>query len=358
MKMYFVFFLVFSSLLYFSCNEDNSVSINPETKKITLQKSKWKLVTDSTIIDKIKKNKFKTDSIVIGAYPCGVKDVYVWGTDHYEITNGKYLGILPQNFSQSSYNSYKNFYGFNQIIVASTQHISWALNAGYTRDFLMGNVNFSPGSVDQLGYLKYYYLDEPIERNGTVEGVRWLAQFIHEEYPTSLLMLGSYKLPTDWYDILTGTTYGQLYSSILNNASNTRMMCDQYYDGTVFYGPDQVPHWNAFKNSYGQSRVFTHWISGDIDGGEQNQFGYLLDAATNLGINNLWLFMGGSGNSSFIDWFCDVAHQKYWMNKYERRYCIEYRCSYSNPCECDPTLPDGWYIYKVWDLGQVRLASR
>ncbi len=46
----------------------------------------------------------------------------------------------------------------------------------------MGNVNFSPGSVDQLGYLKYYYLDEPIERNGTVEGVRWLAQFIHEYY--------------------------------------------------------------------------------------------------------------------------------------------------------------------------------
>lgn len=165
-KLFYILFVFYSLFLVLACEEGNPVLLSSENININLEKRKRTLVTNSIIIEKIKKGKFiiDTSTVIINAFPCGVKDVYVWLTDHYEIANGKYLGIWPQSFTQNSYNSYKNYYGLNQIIVSSTQHISWALNAGYSRDNLMGNVNFNPGSVSHLGYLKYYYLDEPLEK--------------------------------------------------------------------------------------------------------------------------------------------------------------------------------------------------
>lgn len=354
----FIVFLIFLLGVLLSCKENDSINSIEMSNEFQLEKDKWKIVIDSTIIKKAKKSKlFKDSTVVIRGLECGIKYIYGWAASKYEIADGKLLGICPLTFSQSSYESYKNFYGFNQIMVGGPQHLAWAISVGYSRNNIMGAVNFNPNYVDQYGYLKYYHLDEPIENGGTPEAVRLLAEYIHVNFPSSLLMLSSFKDP-DTYNYYWGFTYGDLYLNILNNASNTRIICDQYYDGTVFYGPDQVPFGEEYQEFYGQTKIFTHWISARIDYGEQLQYDYLIDAAENLGINSLWLYAGDSPSSSYIDRFCDAAHDNFWMDKYEKKYCLEYRCYFQDPCDCDPSLPDGWYLYQVWDLGQERLATR
>lgn len=106
------------------------------------------------------------------AGPCGEKQTYGWGFDHYQSKVGKYLGIFTALKTPSEL---YNKYGFNQLFIGDKQA---ALSAGFKADSLMGGINFSPASVAQYGYVKYYHLDEPIENGATPENIRWIAQYI------------------------------------------------------------------------------------------------------------------------------------------------------------------------------------
>ena len=58
----------------------------------------------------------------------------------------------------------------------------------------------------------------------------------------------------------------------------------------------------------------------------------------------------GSGNAGYIDEFCLDAWQDGWLRRYEQEYLTEWRCSYPNPCDCEDTNPDGWYIFEIIPL--------
>ena len=191
---------------------------------------------------------------------------------------GKYLGIWTS--LKSPYELYHK-YGFNELFIGDRQT---ALNAGFKADSLMGGINMSTSSVDQYGSIGYYHFDEPIEQGYSASNILWIASYIHDYYPNSKLMVSSYKSPGDPY-------YSSNYLNILFNASNTRIMCDQYYDGTIWYGHDQRQFWIDFKNFYSIIKNTANWISLDIDhdGGD---YPALFAEADNLGINNLWVYGG------------------------------------------------------------------
>lgn len=336
-KLIVLFFPLLLFIIFYSCNKDNSSVVAPTKKddNVKLQKkNKWpKKIYDSTYGEIV----IDYNVITPSKYPCGIKDTYGWGWDHYQSKVGRYLGIwtgikTPSQLYQK--------YGFNQFFIGDRQA---ALSAGFKEDSLMGGINFAPTSVDQYGRLGYYHLDEPIEKGASPENIRWIAQYIHDYYPSSKLMLSSYK------SIPSATSLS--YLSVLTNASNTYIMCDQYYDGTIWYGHDQRQFWTDYKNFYTPPRVPAHWISGLTDGA-QGDFPMLFGHANNLGVNSLWLFMLTSNDPYVIDQFCFSGWNNGWLRKFEQYYCIEWHCDYG--CECDPSNPGDWYVYKVWPLGNTR----
>jgi len=184
-----------------------------------------------------------------------------------------------------------------------------------------------------------------------------ILQIIYSNNSDAKFCLTSWKKPIDVY------TMG--YLSVLGQTSNTEMICDQYYDQSIWCGDDQRTHWTLFKNYYGSSRVKSHWMHLLIDG-MQGDFYELFGHANNLGINKLWIYAGDA------EGYCDdiiltypyyelylsnlgtAAWSNGWLRAIQRKYVYEYRCSYPNPCDCDINLPDGWYLYKVWPFNEYR----
>lgn len=119
-------------------------------------------------------------------------------------------------------------------------------------------------------------------------------------------------------------------------------MCDQY-DG------DQRNLWSGFRNYVG-IRNPSNWIHTRRD--QTNEFSQLIGHANNLGINSLWLFIGGDGIPANVPTFCDKSWRNGWLRKFERYYCIEWHCNYG--CECDPSDPGDWYVYKIWPFNSTR----
>lgn len=134
------------------------------------------------------------------------------------------------------------------------------------------------------------------------------------------------------------------------------MMCDQYYDGTIFYGDDQRPYWTWFKNNYSSSRVKSHWIHLLIDG-IQNDFNMLFDHANGLRINMLWLFAGDANNgwpgieetltlanyNTYLAQFCNTAFNKGFLRKFEIKVIRYYRCQARDCNDCYET--NTWEMY-------------
>lgn len=331
LTFFLLLFIIFSN-----CSKESNPVITPTEKNqnafLEKKKKKWPAVIyDSTYGEIV----MDYNVVIPTAFPCGIKDTYGWGFDHYQSKVGKFLGIWTTLKTPSEL-YYK--YGFNQLFIGNKQA---ALSAGFKVDSLMGGINFSPSSVDQYGYVKYYHLDEAIENGASAEDVRWIAQYIHDYYPNSKLMLSSYKNSMGYY---------LQYLEVLNNASNTYIMCDQYYDGTIFYGADQRQFWTDYKNIYTHPRVPAHWISEEIDG-SQGDFSRLFGHANNLGINSLWLYMFNS-TGNYFNQFCSSAWYNGWLRKFEQYFCIEWHCDYG--CECDRDDPNDWYVYRIWPLGSFR----
>jgi hypothetical protein len=144
----------------------------------------------------------------------------------------------------------------------------------------------------------------------------------------------------------------QYLGGVLNQASNTRIMCDKYV-GWFNEPIDQRSYWSEFRAAYG-NKNFANWLSLDKDH-DDGQYSALIGHANNLGINNLWVYSYGSGNSSYITEFCNAAWNNAWLRKFEQYYKIIWRCTLQDPCDCNPSDPDaGWYIYQIIPLGSYR----
>lgn len=192
-----IFLATFVSVLFVlsSCNESALVenseqvkpidkvsenSLNKESSKI---KPYGKIIGYETIIENGIKRKIpiyygEPDSNEVGikALPCDYYSTNIYQFDKYQSKPGKWLGIWTNLKTQSDL---YHKYGFTQLFVSNYQAKQSAISAGFKVDSLMGGINFSPSSVSQYGYLKYYHLDEPIEHDAYPEDIRLIGQYIH-----------------------------------------------------------------------------------------------------------------------------------------------------------------------------------
>ncbi len=194
---------------------------------------------------------------------CKYKRVYVDGeVDHFKEKSGKWLGLWD-GYNKIGYQNSRTKWGFTKYFVSSENVRTSAINAGYNPDNIMAAVftnNFSYWFTP--GTYKAYHLDEVFERGSLSRSqVVSMANTLDMYYDHAKLFLSSYKIRNDVYDKVDD------YQYVLNNTLNTYLMCDQYYDGSIWYGNDQRPYWNKFNDCYG-CRVLSHWLSLDIDGSQ------------------------------------------------------------------------------------------
>jgi hypothetical protein len=361
-----IFFLI-SFVLFSTCSKDSNpvVTSTEKNKNLSLEKKKknWPAVIyDSTYGEIV----MDYNVITPTAFPCGIKDTYGWGWDHYQSKAGKYLGIQKeQSFWADAYNKY----GFTQIGIYNRTERDIARNIGFKWDSMfvwLNNYSSAINTINDVNYgfgeIKYvrnFFVDEPIERNTwAVSNLQNIAEYLYNNIALSKMYLVSYKWPTVPYT-LPGPTYGYMYNQVLNFKPNTYIMCDEYH-GNCFGNVD--PYWTEFRSYYGTNKSKSNWMHvvinngyGNFAGpcpGTSNNFYDLFGDANDSGINSLWLYAQNTGSSQDLRIFGESAWQRGWLRKFERYFCIEWHCDYG--CECDPTDPDVWYVYKIWPFNDTR----
>ena len=285
----------------------------------------------------------------------------VWEFDHFQSKPNKWLGIWDTKQYVSKQDLLRKW-GFTNFFVSSLTERNSAVSAGFNPDSIMCKIKIISSSQYEIpsGNYKAYYLDEPLERyNLSTNQVIAIANDVYNNHNHASLFLSSYS------DNSISMSY---YLTILNSTYNTRIMCDQYHDGTIFCGNDQRDYWTDFKNTYGGARVSSHWIHLYIDG-DENDFNQLFGHANNLNINSLWLFAGNKGDdwcddgenltesifNQYIYDFCNEAFENGWLRKFEHLYRYYWKCpdEYGDPCYCN-SHPDAWVLDRIEDLNQER----
>ncbi len=336
------------SFFFSSCSDetivdsvDKKYKISKRFEKINLDSIKGEVGT-STYIDSL---------LGIDGYPCGVKDVTSWALDHYEAQSGVIVGIWPHNArmqNSTEISKLKNKYGFNYILLASAYDLTkfnLILNSGFARNNIMAQIlpnNFQQKTY-QYGSIYAYYVDEPSENGYSMAGIR---DAINNNAPGSKLIISGYKR-TYGLDGYVSTSDGVLFSSYKHWwECLPGVWCSWPVD------PDQRPDWTDMKNRYG-NKSFMNWVGAHQD---LSEYPVLLGHSANLGLPGVWLYQLEEVDNSEdnILSFCYNAWASGYLRRFERKYIYEYRCSYPNPCDCDRSLPDGWYLYKIWPMSDIR----
>lgn len=179
-----IFFLI-SFILFSTCSKESNPVVAPTEKNENValeKKNKWpEKIYDSTYGEIVMDYSVITPT----AFPCGIKDTYGWGFDHYEPQASKILGIWPQLGSPPSlWSEYRIKWGFKQILLGN---IAYGTLAGYSNVNVM--IPLPNYSVYQNIILSEdsptYYVDEPIETgrfsvNQLVEAANFIS--IHRPY--------------------------------------------------------------------------------------------------------------------------------------------------------------------------------
>lgn len=328
-------FFIISFVLFSTCSNDSNPVITPSEKNenaaLEKKKNKWPAVIyDSTY------GEIVMDYSVITpmAAPCGTKQTYGWGLDHYEPQSGKTLGIWPNhNTGPTQWTEYRTKWGFKQMLTTNT---TYGEMGGYSKSNCLVTIpNFSTYQSAILNSDSCnYYVDEPFEQERfSMAQLLTVAYFLNTYRPYSQLYISSYS-PPEW-----------VYYYVLDHTNNTLMMSDKY-EG------DQRSMWSTFRNHYGTLNP-ANWIHTNTD---LYEFSQLIGHANNLGINSLWFFIADDGgHPANVPSFCYSAWQNGWLRKFEQYFRIEWRCTLQDPCDCDPSDPDaGWYIYQIWPTGAYR----
>ena len=371
-KIFLPFVLTFISFLFIliSYNEPNVVENKTnavvQNENLSLEKSndsykpKGKIIgyKEVEVNGKMKKipiyyDPADTNGIEPKALPCDYYSIYVSEFDHYAPKSGKTLGIFNMKENIKSATELHNKWGFNGYLDISQTKIE-LINIGYDYNNIMVEVTINNGQYSLPSDIYYkYYVNEPFEKSTiSVTNMINLANAVYSINANATVNMGSYK-DTDYYL--------DKYTDVLSSTSNSRMMCDQYYDGTIFYGHDQRAYWDWFKNNYGP-KVYTHFIHILIDG-IQGDFNMLFDKANSLGLNTLWLYAGDAENcnwyelggicetlnqsnyKTYLNQFCNTAFNKGWLRCFVKTYKYMYHCPdyYNNPCYCSQN-DTGWEL--------------
>ncbi len=340
LKLIFMFILV----IFYSCTDQliNTVVDNREVNRI----NKTLMSLDSSIISPDKPL-------------CGTKDVTVWLFDHYEPKTGKIFGIWPHQSWKNDLNKLTELrtkWGFNYIVLPYSDGISTRsnyINSGFTMNKIMVTIyDFEHANqqwvIDTFTGAYAFYADEP---NTTNEWRNYqlsflgMPEYIDIHSPNSLFITGSYK-PNDGFDGYVSVTDKVLFTGYCRYYEPLPGIWTSYdciTDG-------QRWNWTDFKNRY-PSKSKSNWIGTHED---QSEYEQLLGHALNLGLNEIWLYSNGNSSWDEIAGYASHAFNAGWLRGFERKFVYEYHCYYDDPCDCDPTLSDGWYVYKIWRFNDIR----
>ena len=347
-------FFIISFVLFSTCSKESNPVVTPteknETTSLDKKKKKWPAVIyDSTYGEIV----MDYDVVTPTAMPCGIKDTYGWGLDHFEPKPGKIIGVWPYEFTQQNLSTLRTKWGYSYLFFGfSYDDNKWntAIAAGFSLDKIMIAVTDIPDAqrfnlISYRGNAYAYYVGEPADQNHSMGGVTtalnelgFSSAFIIDGYKrtyaldyavetSDMVLFSSYH---HWYELLPGVWVSWPYDE------------------------DQRPDWTDMKNRYG-NKFSMSWINTS----EISEFGYLFGHAANLGLNGIWIYgylqENGQPTPHYNDQWFNISHAAFYsgfLRKFEGYYCIEWHCDYG--CECDPDNPDDWYIYRVWPLGSTR----
>lgn len=350
-----IFFLI-SFILFSTCSKESNPVVAPTEKNENValeKKNKWpEKIYDSTYGEIV----MDYNVITPTAYPCGVKDTYGWGRDHFEPKAGKLVGVWPYEYTLANLTTLRTKWGYSHIFFGyDFDNSKWNIvtSAGYTLDKIMISVGQIADAnraslISQRGNAYAYYVGEPADQNHSMGGVR---SALNQYGYTSLFVIDGYK-----------RTYGLDYAVQMSD----KVLFSSYHHWwetlpgvwvSLPYNLDQRSDWSDMKNRYG-NKFSMSWINTS----EISEFYNLFGHAANLGLNGVWIYgyMYEEDeiyypNPHYNDQWENISNAAFYsgfLRKFEQYFCIEWHCNYG--CDCDRSDPDVWYIYKIWPLGSTR----
>lgn len=315
------------------------------------------------------------------ALQCGTKVTYGYGTHHYEAKAGKLVGVWPYDFTEANLKELRTKWGYTGIFCQNKNqyNLATSLNVGYKSDSVMLSIAYS--WYNPLEYLtlldscnaKYYYIDEAVNHACMGNAGKRLYQDweiaeinnnVSSKRPGSYLVNSGYKRcpHLDYLVAYSNIIMYSAYSEWVNPAVNywncyTNMTWSPSIEKLWVEGDpvDQRASWSDMRNKYGSKFSMT-WINTK----ELSEFLDLFGHAKNLGLNSVWIYgfveCDENGNNCIPvphhndqwDNISNAAFYNGYLRRFVQDYRIEWRCDSLNPCQdCDPTDPEGWYIYQI-----------
>ncbi len=349
-----------------SINTDDTVITLPLSKK-TIEFKKGTPSDKIALLDKYlsthKNLPTKRQTVSPNALTCGQYDEYDWEYENqYQAVPGKNLGIWTNDITVwQTYNQY----GFTSLFVTSTTDIDSGYADGFSEDNMMwglGLPDYAGGITNSTSggrHVGSYYIDEPIETGKGGGG--WTPTLVLDaaSLTPKPVMLGSYKWPVvpQYYDVLTNTTYGQIYGPLINSANNLYIMCDEYHGNCLGTVED---YWGEFHDYYTSPKNPTDWLNvvdNNGTGGGHNTcnsenstswYDLIHFADGSLGMNTIWLYAENTGDEQAIASFCYAAWYEGWLLRQQKQILTVWKCSTSPCTSCSYPNSGAWYILESY----------
>jgi hypothetical protein len=385
------FLIAILSFLLASCYEETNLVQSNALEKKFYKKLATKIDSNIVYVDSVRfemeyafgdpRNLAAEADMVIEpqAQLCGTKTTYGWGVDHFEPMAGKLVGIWPVNYHSPSYLlEYKNKWGYSGLFIgADSYEYNEALQVGYLPANLMISIHNQTAVNDNYAekvdnfYAGRYYIGEPVDHqcDGNEDtGKRMykptelipIKTYISSKRPNSVFVLDGYKR-CDHLQV-AGTIADKVMFSSYHHWIN---LGTGYCITNMGWGPsietyyingdsDQRPDWSEMKNIFGP-RFTATWVSA-----QESEFGDLFGHASNLGLNEVWIYMGEAYPPEKFEAISLAAWNSRFLRRFDRKYRIEWRCDNPDPCRnCDPTNgDDGWYVVSSTPTYEVKEVIR
>jgi hypothetical protein len=274
-----------------------------------------------------------------------VQNDTVWQFENYQTREGFVIGIWPHEArltDAAEISKLNNLFGFSHIyfnVDHGDAKFKMMNESGFERDKIM--VSLSPEvfreRINEFKDVYAYYIDEPNERNKQTEGVK---EFIDSVSPGSLYIISGYRRTSPFTKLVAGSD-GVMFSSYKHW---WHCFPGVWCPFPVNY--DQRSDWTDMKERYG-NKSFSNWVGAHRDTTDYEE---LLEHASILNLKGVWLYQYEDpvNSEKNLFKFSNAAWAAGFMQKFERKYIYEYRCSAEKRSECD------WVLHEIHRTDEIR----
>jgi hypothetical protein len=336
------FYLIFSALVGLSCNFPADNKMPTETSSIATPAD----TTNLHIWSKIGPNRFWVTKGSLWR-------VESWVLDHYEPQSGKLVGVWPDNYSNTRLTELYSKWGFRGVLV--DQNTFWAaFNAGFKPSSMMVGMNGSNYQTVVQNYnARAYYIGEPTDHicygspPYSYGDLLTIGNYVRSYIPGAKFIIDGYRRCQHFIDAGRGAADFVMYSSYKHWFDIDPI----YNECWLWTSEDQRQSWSDMQGLFG-SRFMSTWISGwvssstcgyssDYDGDE---YSVLTGHATNLGLQEIWFFIGCGTSQNELTNFAYWSWRAGWLRRFERLTYLVYECTCNGGCYDFPPSDCWTYI--------------